>query len=56
MLYWLCGCDIYEVPDAHFTSLVRNNPGKVLIQPLQQFTGLALMELKLPGNYDWIGL
>lgn len=56
VLFWLCSWDIYEVPDAHYTSLMRNNPGKCWISRLQQCTQLPIMELKLPGNYDWIGL
>ena len=55
VLFWLCSWDIYEVPDAHYTSLMRNNPGKCWFSCLLQCTGLPIMELKLPGNYDWIG-
>lgn len=32
MLFCLCMWDIYEVPDAHYTGLMRNNPWEVLIQ------------------------
>lgn len=56
VLFWLCSWDIYEVPDAHYKSLMRNNPGKCWFSWLQQCTALPIMELKLPGNYDWIGL
>lgn len=55
VLFWPCSGDIYEVPDAHYTTraLMRNNRWEVLIQ--QQRTGLLIMEPKLPGKYDWIG-
>lgn len=56
VLFWLCSWDIYEVPDAHYTSLMRNNPWKCWFSWLLQCTGLPVMELKLSGNYDWIGL
>lgn len=56
VLFWLCSWDIYEVPDAHYTSLMRNHPGKCWFSWLPQCTGLPIMEPKLPGNYDWIGI